>query len=61
MNRPRDAALKQLGKTLPGASLQVPRAYSDLSVDLSERIAERGVFHVVDVLPMQLQSAREVA
>jgi hypothetical protein len=61
MNRLRDAVLKQLGKTLPGATLQVSCAYSDLSVDLNERIAERGVFHVIDVLPMRLQSAREVA
>ncbi|MBO0756093.1 MAG: hypothetical protein J2P54_09550 [Bradyrhizobiaceae bacterium] len=57
-DRLRDAVLKELGKALQGATLQVSCAYGDLSVHLNERIAERGAFDVVDVLPIQLQNLR---
>jgi ubiquinone/menaquinone biosynthesis C-methylase UbiE len=58
--RLRDAALNQLGTSLPGATLQVACAYGDLSVHLAERVAAgRGTLDVVDVLPIQLQNLHQ--
>jgi ubiquinone/menaquinone biosynthesis C-methylase UbiE len=56
----RDAALRELGETLPGATLQVACAYGDLSLRLAEQVARGGgTLDVVDVLPIQLRNLRE--
>ena len=55
----RDAALAELGETLPGATLQVACVYGDLSVHLSGRAATGGgMLDIVDVLPIQLRNLR---
>ena len=57
--RLRDAALDELGRSLPGATLQVACAYGDLSIALAERAAAgRGSVDIVDVLPLQLRNLR---
>ena len=57
--RLRDAALDELGCSLPGTTLQVACAYGDLSIALAERAAAgRGSLDVVDVLPLQLRNLR---
>jgi ubiquinone/menaquinone biosynthesis C-methylase UbiE len=57
--RLRDAALNELGRALPGATLQVACAYGDLSIGLAERAgAGQGTADIVDVLPIQLQNLR---
>jgi ubiquinone/menaquinone biosynthesis C-methylase UbiE len=58
--RLRDAALSELGETLPGATLQVACVYGDLSVGLAERVAAAGgTLDIVDVLPIQIQNLRK--
>ena len=57
--RLRDAALGELGESLPGRTLQVACVYGDLTIRLSERVAAgRGTVDVVDVLPVQLDNLR---
>jgi ubiquinone/menaquinone biosynthesis C-methylase UbiE len=58
--RLRDAALNELGASLPGTTLQVACVYGDLSVELGRRAASgRGTLDIVDVLPIQLRNLRK--
>ncbi|HXW27436.1 MAG TPA: rhodoquinone biosynthesis methyltransferase RquA [Xanthobacteraceae bacterium] len=58
--RLRDAALAELGDTLPGATLQVACVYGDLTERLCERAAAgQGRVDVVDVLSIQLENLRK--
>ena len=58
--RLRDAALAELGETLPGATLQVACVYGDLSAKLSGRAAAAsGTLDIIDVLPIQLRNLRQ--
>ena len=53
--RLRDAALRELGGTLPGRTLQVACVYGDFTPRLNARVvAGAGSLDVVDVLPIQL-------
>jgi len=54
----RDAALAQLGETLPGRTLQVACVYGDFTPRLAERVPEGACLDVVDVLPIQLANLR---
>jgi len=55
--RLRDAALAQMGESLPGRTLQVACVYGDLTNCLSQRAAAGGgSIDVVDVLPIQLSN-----
>ncbi|MBC8023288.1 MAG: class I SAM-dependent methyltransferase [Burkholderiales bacterium] len=54
----RDAALAEMGATLPGRSLQVACVYGDFTPRLAERVASGGTLDVVDVLPVQLANLR---
>ena len=55
----RDAALDELGETLPGRSLQVACVYGDFTARVSQRVAKgEGSLDVVDVLPVQLANLR---
>jgi ubiquinone/menaquinone biosynthesis C-methylase UbiE len=57
--RLRDAALAELGYSLPGNTLQVACVYGDLTTRLSQRAARGGgKVDVVDVLPVQLNNLR---
>jgi len=56
--RLRDAALAEMGETLPGRSLQVACVYGDFTPRLAERVAAGGALDVVDVLPVQLANLR---
>ncbi len=56
--RLRDAALSEMGETLPGRSLQVACVYGDFTSRLAGRIAAGGALDVVDVLPVQLANLR---
>src|SRR5579871_130484 len=57
--RLRDAALDELGPSLPGRTLQVACVYGDLTGRLSARaVAGGGSVDVVDVLPIQLDNLR---
>ena len=57
--RLRDAALGEMGATLPGRTLQVACVYGDFTRKLADRVARgRGVLDVVDVLPIQLANLR---
>ena len=57
--RLRDAALGELGDSLPGRTLQVACVYGDLTCRLSERAAAgQGTVDVIDVLPIQLDNLR---
>jgi len=58
--RLRDAALRELGESLSGATLQVACVYGDLSVSLGRQVATGGgILDVVDVLPIQLQNLQQ--
>jgi len=58
--RLRDTALRELGESLPGATLQVACVYGDLSLNLARRAAAGGGrLDVVDVLPIQLRNLRK--
>ena len=58
--RLRDAALAEMGESLPGTTLQVACAYGDLTNCLSERAAiGGGSIDIVDVLPIQLANLRK--
>lgn len=54
--RLRDAALDELGQSIPGKTLQVACVYGDFSTRLADRIAPRGWLDIVDVLPIQLSN-----
>jgi ubiquinone/menaquinone biosynthesis C-methylase UbiE len=56
--RLRDAALAEMGDTLPGRSLQVACVYGDFTPLLAQRVAPGGALDVVDVLPVQLANLR---
>jgi ubiquinone/menaquinone biosynthesis C-methylase UbiE len=57
--RLRDAALAEMGESLPGATLQVACVYGDLTNCLSERAATGGgSIDIIDVLPIQLHNLR---
>ena len=57
--RLRDAALAELGHTMPGRTLQVACVYGDFTARLADRVAgSRGHLDVVDVLPIQLANLR---
>jgi ubiquinone/menaquinone biosynthesis C-methylase UbiE len=57
--RLRDAALGELGDSMPGRTLQVACVYGDLTCRLSERAAAgQGTVDVIDVLPIQLDNLR---
>jgi ubiquinone/menaquinone biosynthesis C-methylase UbiE len=56
--RLRDAALAEMGESLPGRSLQVACVYGDFTPKLAERVADGGTLDVVDVLPVQLANLR---
>jgi ubiquinone/menaquinone biosynthesis C-methylase UbiE len=58
-NRLRDAALAEIGDSLPGRTLQIACAYGDFPVGLCKKVAESGgSLDVVDVLPVQLANLR---
>ena len=58
-NRLRDAALAEMGDSLPGTTLQVACVYGDLTNCLSQRAAAAGgSIDIVDVLPIQLKNLR---
>jgi ubiquinone/menaquinone biosynthesis C-methylase UbiE len=52
--RLRDAALDELGESLPGRTLQIACVYGDFTPRLAQRVAPEGSLDVVDVLPIQL-------
>jgi ubiquinone/menaquinone biosynthesis C-methylase UbiE len=54
----RDAALDELGESLPGRTLQVACVYGDFTPRLAQRLPEGGSLDVVDVLPIQLANLR---
>ena len=55
-----DAALAELGNSLPGRSLQVACVYGDLTSHLCHRAAAGGgSVDVVDVLPIQIRNLRK--
>ena len=54
----RDAALGELGETLPGSTLQVACVYGDFTPRLAERVPKGATLDVVDVLPIQLANLR---
>jgi len=57
--RLRDAALTEMGESLPGTTLQVACVYGDLTNRLSQRASRGGgSIDVVDVLPIQLKNLR---
>ena len=57
--RLRDAALMELGKSLPGATLQVACVYGDLTNCLiRQAMTGGGSIDIVDVLPIQLENLR---
>lgn len=56
--RLRDAALAELGREVPGRTLQVACVYGNFSEHLAARVAPGGALDVVDVLPIQLRNLR---
>ena len=56
--RLRDAALAEMGESLPGRSLQVACVYGDFTPKVAQRVAAGGTLDVVDVLPVQLANLR---
>ncbi|HXZ01287.1 MAG TPA: rhodoquinone biosynthesis methyltransferase RquA [Stellaceae bacterium] len=59
-HRLRDAALSELGRALPGRTLQVACVYGDLTSRLSQRVAAGGgALDIVDILPIQLENLRQ--
>jgi ubiquinone/menaquinone biosynthesis C-methylase UbiE len=57
-SRLRDAALDELGATIPGRTLQVACVYGDLTTRLWDRVGSDGSLDVVDVLAVQLRNLR---
>ena len=56
--RLRDAALAELGREVPGRTLQVACVYGNFSEHLAARVAPGGMLDIVDVLPIQLRNLR---
>jgi ubiquinone/menaquinone biosynthesis C-methylase UbiE len=56
--RLRDAALAELGSSLPGRTLQVACVYGDLTSRLCACMTDGGALDVVDVLEVQLRNLR---
>jgi ubiquinone/menaquinone biosynthesis C-methylase UbiE len=56
--RLRDAALAELGREVPGRTLQVACVYGNFTEHLAARLAPGGSLDVVDVLPIQLRNLR---
>ena len=54
----RDAALDELGESIPGRTLQVACVYGDFTARLAERVPAGASLDVVDVLPIQLANLR---
>ena len=54
----RDAALDELGRSLPGRTLQVACVYGDFTPRVADRLGSEGSLDVVDVLPIQLANLR---
>jgi ubiquinone/menaquinone biosynthesis C-methylase UbiE len=54
----RDAALDDLGASLPGRTLQIACVYGDFTPRVAKRVAPGGNLDVVDVLPIQLSNLR---
>jgi ubiquinone/menaquinone biosynthesis C-methylase UbiE len=54
--RLRDAALAELGETIPGRTLQVACVYGNLTPKIVDRLAPDAHLDVVDVLPVQLNN-----
>ena len=52
----RDAAIGEMGPTMPGRTLQVACVYGDLSTRLAAMVPPGGQLDVVDVLPAQLDN-----
>lgn len=57
--RLRDAALAELGREVPGRTLQVACVYGNFTEHLAARVAPGGQLDVVDVLPIQLRNLRQ--
>lgn len=57
-SRLRDSALDELGRSLPGRTLQIACVYGDFTTHLASRIAPDGQLNVVDILPIQLNNLR---
>ncbi|MBF0621787.1 MAG: class I SAM-dependent methyltransferase [Magnetococcales bacterium] len=55
--RLRDAALEEIGPTLPGRSLQVACVYGDFSPKVAERLEDDARLDIVDIAPVQLRNA----
>jgi ubiquinone/menaquinone biosynthesis C-methylase UbiE len=56
--RLRDAALGELGESLPGRTLQVACVYGDFTQQLALRVPPGASLQIVDVLPIQLANLR---
>ena len=54
----RDAAVAELGESLPGRTLQIACVYGDLTPRLAARVPAGSQLDVVDVLPVQLSNLR---
>jgi ubiquinone/menaquinone biosynthesis C-methylase UbiE len=55
-----DAAMSELGPSLPGSTLQVACVYGDLTGRIAQRAAATGgTLDVIDVLPVQLRNLRD--
>lgn len=54
----RDAALAELGESIPGRTLQVACVYGDFTPRLAERVPAGATLDIVDVLPIQLANLR---
>ena len=55
-----DAALAEMGASLPGRTLQVACVYGDLTNQLTARVVDGdGSLDIVDVLPIQLSNLRQ--
>ncbi len=54
----RDAALAEMGESLPGRTLQLACVYGDFTPRLAARVKDGGRLDVVDVLPIQLANLR---
>ncbi len=57
--RLRDAALAELGREVPGRTLQIACVYGNFSEHLAARVGRGGTLDIVDVLPIQLRNLRQ--
>ncbi|MFN7086519.1 MAG: rhodoquinone biosynthesis methyltransferase RquA [Burkholderiales bacterium] len=53
-----DVALEEFGHDAAGRTLQVACVYGDLTLRVSEKLAQHGSLDVVDVVPAQLENLR---